>query len=612
MTAGGNILELQNLRVRFKHRKHAVAAVRDASFQLRRGQTLALVGESGSGKSVASLALMGLLPDHASVEARRMRFVPDADAPPVDLTDQRPETMRRLRGRHIAMVFQEPMSSLNPLFPIGDQIGEALLVHERLDARSRRKRVLEMLELVEIPGAAERHDAWPHELSGGMRQRVLIALALVCKPALLIADEPTTALDVTIQAQILDLMRRLQAELGMSILFITHDLGVVAEMADEVAVMRAGEVVEQAAVGELFSDPRHPYTRGLLASLPNGRRAALSQTASESVEPEVPPPPEPLVSMPLVSIKGMSKIFPSNRGAVHAVQDVSFDIPKGAIVGLVGESGSGKTTLGRAVLRLVEPTAGSVVFDGEILGELDASRMRAMRRRMQIIFQDPVASLNPRMRVRDIVAEGLLAHGIGTASSRAERVAALLEEVGLKADDMRRHPHEFSGGQRQRIGIARALALDPDFIIADESVSALDVSIRSQVLDLLLDIRRRREATLLFISHDLSVVRYLCDLTAVMYLGRLVEFGATEAVHSQPAHPYTRALLTAVPVPDPGAARGRELLQGDAPSPLAPPSGCVFRTRCRHAAPACAEAMPALARWGPDREAACARLAEIA
>jgi len=604
VTAGGNILELQNLRVRFQQRRQPVAAVRDASFLLRRGQTLALVGESGSGKSVASLALMGLLPDHASVEARRMRFVPDADAPPVDLTDQRPETMRRLRGRHIAMVFQEPMSSLNPLFPIGDQIGEALLVHERLDARSRRKRVLEMLELVEIPGAAERHDAWPHELSGGMRQRVLIALALVCKPALLIADEPTTALDVTIQAQILDLMRRLQAELGMSILFITHDLGVVAEMADEVAVMRAGEVVEQAAVGELFSDPRHPYTRGLLASLPNGRRAAA---LAESAGPGVPAKPAPLLS-----IRGMSKIFPGDRGPLFAVQDVSFDIPKGAIVGLVGESGSGKTTLGRAILRLIAPTAGAVVFDGETLGDLNAARMRAMRRRMQIIFQDPVASLNPRMRVRDIVAEGLVAHGIGTARSRTERVAALLEEVGLKPDDMRRHPHEFSGGQRQRIGIARALALDPDFIIADESVSALDVSIRSQVLDLLLDIRRRREATLLFISHDLSVVRYLCDLTAVMYLGRLVEFGATEAVHSQPAHPYTRALLTAVPVPDPGAARGRELLQGDAPSPQAPPSGCVFRTRCRHAAPACAEAMPALARWGPDREAACARLAEIA
>ncbi len=611
------MLELQNLRVRFQQRRHAVAAVRDASFQLRRGQTLALVGESGSGKSVASLALMGLLPDHATVEARRMRFQPDADAPPLDLTRQSPAAMRRLRGRHIAMVFQEPMSSLNPLFPIGDQIGEALLVHERLDARGRRKRVLEMLELVEIPGAAQRHDAWPHELSGGMRQRVLIALALVCKPALLIADEPTTALDVTIQAQILDLMRRLQAELGMSILFITHDLGVVAEMADEVAVMRAGEVVEQAAVRDLFAGPRHPYTRRLLASLPRGRRrAALSKfashSASESADPEFAPPPEPLVSMPLVSIRGMSKIFPSDRGPVYAVQDVSFDIPKGSIVGLVGESGSGKTTLGRAILRLTAPTAGTVAFDGEILGELNASRMRAMRRRMQIIFQDPVASLNPRMRVRDIVAEGLLAHGIGTARSRADRVAALLEEVGLKADDMGRHPHEFSGGQRQRIGIARALALDPDFIIADESVSALDVSIRSQVLDLLLDIRQRREATLLFISHDLSVVQYLCDLTAVMYLGRLVEFGATEAVHSHPAHPYTRALLTAVPVPDPGAARTRELLQGDAPSPLEPPSGCVFRTRCRHAAPACAEAMPALARWGPDREAACSRLAEIA
>jgi len=601
VTSGGNILELQNLRVGFEHRKRSVAAVRDASFQLRRGQTLALVGESGSGKSVASLALMGLLPGQAAVEARRMRFQPDADAPPVDLTRQSPEAMRRLRGRHIAMVFQEPMSSLNPLFPIGDQIGEALLVHEKLDARSRHKRVLEMLELVEIPGAAQRANAWPHELSGGMRQRVLIALALVCKPALLIADEPTTALDVTIQAQILDLMRRLQAEIGMSILFITHDLGVVAEMADEVAVMRAGEVVEQAAARELFSDPRHPYTRGLLASLPGERRAAALAEVVEPAEPQ-----------PLLSIRGMSKIFPGDRGAVYAVQDVSFDIPKGGIVGLVGESGSGKTTLGRAILRLIAPTAGTVVFDGEILGELNASRMRAMRRRMQIIFQDPVASLNPRMRVRDIVAEGLLAHGIGTARSRADRVAALLEEVGLEADDMRRHPHEFSGGQRQRIGIARALALDPDFIIADESVSALDASIRAQVLDLLLDIRRRREATLLFISHDLSVVQYLCDLTAVMYLGRLVEFGATEAVHGHPAHPYTRALLTAVPVPDPGAAPARELPNGDAPSPLAPPSGCVFRTRCRHAAPACADAMPALAQWGRDRRAACARLAEIA
>lgn len=317
------------------------------------------------------------------------------------------------------------------------------------------------------------------------------------------------------------------------------------------------------------------------------------------------------MSETLVSIRGLSKTFHSDRGPVYAVQDVSLDIPRGSIVGLVGESGSGKTTLGRTVLRLIEPTGGSTVFDGADLNTLDAGAMRAMRRRMQIIFQDPVASLNPRLRVRDVIAEGLTAHGIGSRRAREDKVAALLEEVGLKPEDMRRFPHEFSGGQRQRIGIARALALDPDFIVADESVSALDVSIQAQVLNLLLDIRDRRGLTMLFIAHDLSVVEYLCDVTAVMYLGRVVEVGPSARIYSDPAHPYTKALLSAIPEPDPGANRGRELLEGDIPSPLAPPSGCVFRTRCRHAQPACAETAPALAAWGDERQAACLRLSEI-
>jgi oligopeptide/dipeptide ABC transporter ATP-binding protein len=315
---------------------------------------------------------------------------------------------------------------------------------------------------------------------------------------------------------------------------------------------------------------------------------------------------------PLISIRGLTKTFQSDRGPVHAVQNVNLDIPRGAIMGLVGESGSGKTTLGRTVLRLIEPTSGSTLFEGRDLNRLGSAAMRAMRKRMQIIFQDPVASLNPRLRVRDVIAEGLVAHGIGTARDREARVGALLEEVGLKPDDMRRYPHEFSGGQRQRIGIARALALDPDFIVADESVSALDVSIQAQVLNLLLDIRDRRGLTMLFIAHDLSVVEYLCDLTAVMYLGRVVEVGPSASIYSAPAHPYTRALLSAIPEPQPGAVRGRELLKGDIPSPLAPPSGCVFRTRCRHAEPACAQSIPELETAGDGRAAACLRLTEFA
>jgi peptide/nickel transport system ATP-binding protein len=313
----------------------------------------------------------------------------------------------------------------------------------------------------------------------------------------------------------------------------------------------------------------------------------------------------------LLSIRGLSKTFHSDRGPVYAVQDVSLDIPKGSIVGLVGESGSGKTTLGRAVLRLIEPSSGSTYFDGMDLNSLNTKGMQAMRRRMQIIFQDPVASLNPRLRVRDLIAEGLVAHGLGSGREREQKVAALLEEVGLKAEHMNRYPHEFSGGQRQRIGIARALALDPDFIVADESVSALDVSIQAQVLNLLLDIRDRRGLTMLFIAHDLSVVEYLCDVTAVMYLGRLLEVGPSARVYSEPAHPYTRALLSAIPLPEPGAKRGRELLQGDIPSPLAPPSGCVFRTRCRHAQATCAETVPSLSPRGDGRKAACLRLSEI-
>ena len=505
------VLEVSDLGVVFRSRGPDFIALRDVSFRAERRKTLALVGESGSGKSVTSLAAMGLLPSNGMITTGSITYSGRAGRQVI--TDATQEQMRRIRGAEISMIFQEPMTSLNPLYTIGDQIGEMLYLHNDMDATARRNRVIEMLELVEIPRAKERVNDYPHEFSGGMRQRVMIAMALACNPMLLIADEPTTALDVAIQAQILNLMRKLQADLEMAILFITHDMGVVAEMADDVAVMYRGEIVEKNDVYPLLNAPSHDYTKSLLGSIlipgksrstrPDASRSTSSKSeAVERVEP-------------LIRVERMSKTF----GDIQAVNDVSFEIEQGTIMGLVGESGSGKTTLGRSLLRLTEPSSGQTYFDQRNINELSAREMMEVRKRMQIIFQDPASSLNPRMKVENVIAEGLVAHRIGNRTECSDRVAALLEEVDLPTDAMRRFPHEFSGGQRQRIGIARALALDPDFIVADESVSALDVTVQNKVLNPLLELRERRNLTMLFITHDLAVVEYLCDEIMVMYHG---------------------------------------------------------------------------------------------
>lgn len=537
------ILEVSDLGVVFRSRGPDFIALRDVSFRAERRKTLALVGESGSGKSVTSLAAMGLLPSNGMITTGSITYSGRAGRQVI--TDATQEQMRRIRGAEISMIFQEPMTSLNPLYTIGDQIGEMLYLHSDMNATARRNRVIGMLELVEIPRAKERVNDYPHEFSGGMRQRVMIAMALACNPMLLIADEPTTALDVTIQAQILNLMRKLQADLEMAILFITHDMGVVAEMADDVAVMYRGEIVEKNDVYPLFNAPSHDYTKSLLDSIlipgksrstrPDASRSTSSESeAVERVEP-------------LIRVERMSKTF----GDIQAVNDVSFEIEQGTIMGLVGESGSGKTTLGRSLLRLTEPSSGQTYFDQRNINELSAREMMEVRKRMQIIFQDPASSLNPRMKVEDVIAEGLVAHRIGNRTERSDRVAALLEEVDLPTDAMRRFPHEFSGGQRQRIGIARALALDPDFIVADESVSALDVTVQNKVLNLLLELRERRNLTMLFITHDLAVVEYLCDEIMVMYNGEIVEKNDAISIYRTPRDEYTKRLFSAIPIPSP-------------------------------------------------------------
>jgi peptide/nickel transport system ATP-binding protein len=668
---GSPLLEVEGLRTCFDAEDGEVWAVDGVSFAIGRSETLAVVGESGSGKSVTSLSIMRLLAASGRIAAGTVRL--DGE----NLLEMSEAEMRRVRGNDISMIFQEPMTSLNPVFTIGSQIAETIRLHKGVKRLAARRHAIDMLDLVGIPEPAKRFDAYPHHLSGGMRQRVVIAMALACHPKLLIADEPTTALDVTIQAQILDLMRRLQQEIGMSILFITHDLGVVAEVAQRVVVMYAGKVVEQAPVQALFARPRMPYTIGLLESVPRVDRAAGRQEALRAIPGNVPNPtrlpegcafhprcriaaeacrqqrppleddgtghlarclrvgeigaavsmPEPLTpspaapsdaaaasppAIPLVEARELEVRFSirggiTNRvvGEVKAVAGISFAIGEGEVVGLVGESGSGKTTTGQALLRVIEPSAGEVYFDGEDVRALDRNGLRAMRRRMQMIFQDPFASLNPRMTVGQIVGEAFAIHGLERGRQRQDRIAALLESVGLAADHMRRYPHEFSGGQRQRIGIARALAVKPTFIVADEPVSALDVSIQAQIVNLLRDLQRRLSLTLLFIAHDLGVVEYLCDRVIVMYLGRIMEVAPVRSLYANPVHPYTEALLSGAPVPDPTAKRQRIILEGDIPSPINPPSGCVFRTRCRLARPECAATVPPLREVGPRHFSAC-------
>jgi glutathione transport system ATP-binding protein len=546
------ILEVNNLAVHFLTDDGVVKAVDDLSFHILKGETLAVVGESGSGKSVTSLAIMRLIPDPPGKIVGGQILFRGKDGKVKNLAKEDEASMRKIRGNDIAMIFQEPMTSLNPVYTVGDQIMETIMLHQDRGRQQARALAVEMLDLVEIPDPHKRISNYPHQMSGGMRQRVMIAMALSCNPSLLIADEPTTALDVIIQAQILELVNKLKSEIQTSVLFITHDLGVVAEMADRVVVMQNGLKVEEGAVRQIFGAPREAYTRRLIAAVPRIDAAKL-------------PPPRREEPAPLLEIHNLQKWFPLcggilNRtlGYVKAVTDVSFAVRRGEVLGLVGESGSGKTTVGRCILRLIEPTGGRIDFDGQEITHLPQDQLRPLRRRMQIIFQDPFASLNPRMTVGDILAEPLVIHNTHkSAAERTKRVGALLEMVQLDPAMVRRYPHEFSGGQRQRIGIARALALSPDFIVADECVSSLDVSIRAEILDLIKELRKNLGLTLLLISHDLAVVEDVSDRVAVMYKGRLVELADAHSIYRDPQDAYTKALLSAVPIPDPTVKRVR-------------------------------------------------------
>jgi microcin C transport system ATP-binding protein len=524
------ILAVRDLAVDFPSPgSGSVAAVRGVSFEIARGETLALVGESGSGKSVTALSILQLLPDAAARTTRgSIRFSGE------ELVGARPDRLREIRGGRIAMVFQEPMTSLNPLLTIEKQVAETLNLHKGLSGTAARTRVLELLKLVGLPKAEQRLGAYPHELSGGQRQRVMIAMALANEPDLLIADEPTTALDVTIQAQILELLRDLRDRFGMALLLITHDLGVVRAMADRVVVMRQGEVVETAPSADLFAHPQHAYTRALLAAEPKG--AAVAHGAD---------------GQPVLTVEGLKVWFPIKAGLlrrtvdhVRAVDGIDLAVRPGQTVGVVGESGSGKTTLGQALLRLID-SEGTIRFDGVDVQGWAPKQLRPMRRKMQIVFQDPYGSLSPRLTVGDIVAEGLKVHGIADPSQREARVIEALRAVGLDPDSRNRYPHEFSGGQRQRIAIARAIVLEPSFVVLDEPTSALDMSVQAQIVDLLRTLQQERGLAYLFISHDLKVVRALADEVIVMKDGRVVERGRTQDVFERPEHPYTQALLAA-------------------------------------------------------------------
>ncbi|QHA85982.1 dipeptide ABC transporter ATP-binding protein [Serratia rhizosphaerae] len=575
------VLSVRDLRVRFHSEDAVVEAVRGVSFDVDRGETLAVVGESGSGKSVTSLALMRLVEQGGGQIVGGSMTLRRRNGDILDLAATRPRTLRTLRGADMAMIFQEPMTSLNPVFPVGEQIAESLRLHQGMDRRSARQEALRMLDLVRIPEARNVLDRYPHQLSGGMRQRVMIAMALSCKPALLIADEPTTALDVTIQAQILQLIRLLQQEMQMGVIFITHDMGVVAEMADRVLVMRQGEKVEENAVRPLFSAPQHPYTQALLAAVPKlGAMAErdlpakfpLPGEAEEgAVQDSVPPGAAPILQVEnlVTRFDLRSGIFNRVTRRVHAVENVSFDLYPGETLGLVGESGCGKSTTGRSLLRLVDSQRGTITFDGQTVNQLKGSALQHLRRDIQFIFQDPYASLDPRLTVGFSIMEPLLVHNIARGEQAQRRVAWLLERVGLRPEHAQRYPHEFSGGQRQRICIARALALNPKVVIADEAVSALDVSIQAQIVNLLLDLQREFGIAFLFISHDMAVVERVSHRVAVMYLGQIVEIGPRRAVFANPQHAYTRKLMAAVPVADPRHVQHRQpLLADDIPSPI--------------------------------------------
>ncbi len=660
------VLEIDGLHVHFVTSHGTVRAVEGLSYAVHAGEMVAIVGESGSGKSVSALAIMRLLPPNtARIIAGDIRF---EGRSLLGLSD---EEMRQIRGRDVSMIFQEPMTSLNPVLTIGLQIKEPLLIHMGMTDAEATERAIELLTLVGITDPQSRLAQYPHQLSGGMRQRVMIAIGLACNPKLLIADEPTTALDVTIQAQILELMKDLSRRLGVAVIIITHNLGIVARYADRVNVMYAARLVESGTAETVFGRPLHPYARGLLSAVPRldrGRSATLATI--EGAPPNLLNPPDgcrfaprcrfaidacrsvPALSeaesghlvachrvgeietidrddtadgvskeetsfataQPVLDIRHATKHFEVGggflRGAkklVRAVNDVSLAIRQGETVGLVGESGCGKSTLGRLVLRLEDPTAGEIVFEGTDLAPLGRKQMTDVRKKMQVIFQDPYSSLNPRMTVGQIIGEPMLVHGIRPKDQIDARVAELLQLVGLFPYMALRYPHELSGGQRQRVGIARALAVEPRVIVCDEAVSALDVSIQGQVINLLENLQQQLGLTYLFIAHDLAVVRHISSRVAVMYLGRIVELADAEELFANPKHPYTQALLAAAPIPDPviERTRPRSIIKGELPSPLNPPSGCVFHPRCPLATEDCKKAVPETRELATGHFVAC-------
>jgi len=581
------VVQVDDLSVRFTTSERTVDAVRNLSFHVDRGETLAIVGESGSGKSVTSLSLMRLVEHGGGRIVGGRMALRRRDGRVLDLARTPDAALRGIRGADIAMIFQEPMTSLNPVFTAGNQIAESIRVHQGKTAAEARAEALRMLELVRIPEARSVLDRYPHQLSGGMRQRVMIAMALACRPSLLIADEPTTALDVTIQAQILQLIRMLQDEMHMGVMFITHDMGVVAEVADRVLVMYGGRQVETGRSEEVFARPREGYTRALLAAVPRlgamrgtelPRKFDLLHADQEEAEP-APPQPQDTVRAgqpPMLRVQDLvtrfdvpSGLFGRVKRRVHAVEKVSFELRPGETLALVGESGCGKSTTGRSLLRLVDSESGLIEFGGQNVRELPRSTLQGLRRNIQFIFQDPFASLDPRLTVGFTIMEPLLVHRLASGQEAQQRVDALLRKVGLPPEVAQRYPHEFSGGQRQRIAIARALALNPQVVIADESVSALDVSIQAQIVNLMLDLQRELGIAFLFISHDMAVVERISHRVAVMYLGQIVEIGPRRAIFENPQHPYTRRLMAAVPVADPARRHlRRELLEGEIPSPI--------------------------------------------
>jgi len=659
-------LTVRDLSLGFASGRSTLTAVNRLSFEVAAGETMALLGESGCGKSATALAMMRLLPEagrllggEVRLQGRELLGLPEAE-------------MRDVRGHGMAMIFQEPATSLNPVLTVGRQIGEVLARHKGMNGAAARSRAVELLTAVGIADPERRLDEYPFQLSGGMKQRVMIAIALAGEPQLLVADEPTTALDVTIQAQILDLLQRLQAERGMGMLLITHDLGVVAKMAHRVTVMYAGEAVEEAPRAAFFATPQHPYTQALFAALPDladrgarlatipgqvpplsampagcrfaprcphawarcreeapgwteagdGHRVRCHLVEESVAEPQRACDERPAavvaesttataeVAAPLLRIADLKVHFPIRRGVfqrtvghVRAVDGVSLALHPGRTLALVGESGCGKSTVGKALLQLIRPTGGSVQLEGREIAGLSRSAVRPLRRRMQMIFQDPFASLDPRMRVGEIIAEGMQA--LGSEGDIAAAVSAMLDQVGLEAGAAMRYPHEFSGGQRQRIAIARALAVQPELLVCDEPTSALDVSVQAQILNLLSDLQERLGLSYLFITHNFAVVDYLAHEVAVMYLGRIVERGTAEEVLRDPKHPYTQALLSAVPSPRPGEARQVIRLPGETPSPANPPTGCHFHPRCAQATDVCRGAYPGETVLSPTRIVRC-------